>query len=59
MIEIIIKTDGIHVFNKFNHINSTLKEAGVSLLALEQMKKQLLDIPFENEFEMDEKFEEK
>lgn len=49
MIEIVIKTDGKKVFDKFNNIDCTLEETAVVLLRLEQIKYELLGKEFKND----------
>ena len=57
MIDISIKTDGAKVYNHLKNNETSLKEVAIAVYTLEQIKKQLLELSFESEFQLDEKLE--
>ena len=54
MIEIIIKTDGEQILDRFNNKDCTLSETAIVLYRLEQIKQLLLEKEFDSDFMMEE-----
>jgi len=52
MIKININTNGRKVLDSFHKEETNLEEVAVTLLKLEQIKKVLIDLEFEDEFKM-------
>jgi len=54
MIELTIKTDGKDVYDSYDETEPTIKEVGLVLLRLEQIKWLLINKQFESKFEVSE-----
>lgn len=52
MIKLEIKTDGKHVYDSYDDDNPTLQEVALTIYRLDQIKRDLLSIEFESEFEV-------